>query len=209
MTTEVQTGIAPVPNVASVDIEGNLGFVFVDGTPSTNVSIGTASNSTHGILANVSVDTAGSLSLSDFNNVSTPETVTVTESTIRGGGLFGNNGATVSSAGVGKLNLISGRSVDDYTVEGSHFGAKFNSQIGITVSSGVFSRADVFVDSGSDLKLQMIDYEAPQPAFLFIHPDGGTVSISGTPNGVANVSYPTGFSSQVAFTGFHEVEAVG
>jgi hypothetical protein len=63
----------------------------VDGTPTTTVNI----YSPQAIQTNVSVQGAATLWMY-ANNVSTPQNVTVTQNTISGTGLFGNNGVTVS-----------------------------------------------------------------------------------------------------------------
>jgi hypothetical protein len=217
--TDVFSTIAPVANPASVFLRGNAGPVSVFGNSSTFLSVGQPlSNgefSTKGIRANVAAFGVGDLFLSDSGNVATPENVKVTESTISGLGLFGNNGVTLSYGNVGTVNLVTGQDTAAYTVIGSHAGAQFNSKITITYFStllaNVLIRADVFVDSGSHLNLQLFNDTKQLSTELFIHPGVGLASLPGTHSGTVDVTYPgvPNSLSQIGYDGFTLVTVVG
>ncbi len=217
VVTDVLTTVAPVANQASVYLRGNRDTVSVQGNSSTFLSVGQPlSNgefSTKGIQSSVVVSGVGSLFLSDSGNVSTPENVTVTQSTISGTGLFGNNGATLFYFNVGTVNLVTGQDGADYAVEASHPGTQFTSRINITYFSTTLAnvpiRADVFVDSGSRLNLQLFN-DTKQDAELDIHTDG-IASLPGTLNGTVDVSFPgvPNSLSQIAYEGFDLVFAQG
>ena len=126
----------------------------------------------------------------------------MTEKTISGTGLFGNNNVTLSYSNVGALNLVSGEFADAYTVIGSQAGATFASKISITDFAEVF-RADIFADSGSHLQLQ-IENITHHPATLVVHPEGGTGILQ---PGVVDVFFAGKLSSQVSFSSGFNVSA--
>jgi hypothetical protein len=204
--TGVQTDVAPVPNQASVTLQASAGPVYVVGTPSTSVFMGNElSNgeySTKGIQADVLIDGAETLQVLNNGNVSTQENVTVTPSKIFSTGLFGNNNVVLTYAGVGSLVLFAGQLADQYTVEGDGF----TSQIQITDEFSKSFRTDVFVDSGSDLKLSMFNDTIPQLAQLVIHPVDLTAvnKPDGQPaEGVVDLFSANELSSQVFYLGYN------
>jgi hypothetical protein len=211
--TDAISTVAPVANPASVFLRSNAGPVNVIGNSSTFLSVGQPlSNglfSTKGIQGNVTVSGVGTMFLSDSGNVSSPENVKVTESTISGLGLFGNNGVTLFYSNVGTVNLVSGQDSDVYTVVGSHTGARFTSRINITDFSTQFFLANVFVDSGSHLSLSLSNITKQPAAELFVHPSGGTATLPGTLNGVVDVFFGGVLGSTVAYSGFTLVAVQG
>jgi hypothetical protein len=217
VVTDVLTTVAPVANPASVFLRGNRDTVSVQGNSSTFLSVGQPlSNgefSTKGIQSSVVVSGVGTMFLSDSGNTSTPENVTVTESTISGTGLFGNNAATLFYFNVGTVNLVTGQDGADYVVEASHAGAQFTSKINITYFSTTLDnvpiRADVFVDSGSRLNLQLFN-DTRQNAEMDIHTTG-IASLPGTLNGTVDVTFPgvPNSLSQIGYEGFDLVFAQG
>jgi hypothetical protein len=212
--TRVRADIAPVANQATVKLQANAGGVAINGTSSTQVNVGQPQgnglSSTKGIQSNVLVLGAGSLFLSDSGNVSTTENVTVTESSISGTGLFGNNGVTLVYGNVGTLDLVTGQDGANYTVKGSHPGAQFTSKINITFFSTLLSnvpiRADVYVDSGSRLNLQLYNQTKQQGTLLDIH-TAGNASLPGTPSGTVDVSFP-GVPNSLSQIGYHNFSLV-
>ncbi len=207
---------APVANQASVYLEANAGPVAVFGNSSTQLVMGRLTNgefSTHGIQNTVSVSGVGLLFLSDSANVSTPENVTVTESTIAGTGLFGNNGVKLFYSNVGTVSMVTGQDGAEYVVEGSHSGAKFTSHIDITFFSTVLDnvpyRANVFVDSGSQLQLELFN-NTKQQAELDIHTDGDA-GLPGTLDGTVDVTFPgvPNSETQIEYNNFDLVFAQG
>jgi hypothetical protein len=212
--TEVRAEIAPVANQASVYLRGNAGGVAVTGNSSTFLSVGQPLTnglfSTKGIQANVTAVGVGTMFLSDSGNVSTQENVTVTESTISGFGLFGNNGVKLFYQNVGTVNLVTGQDGADYTVAGSHKGAKFASKINLTYFSTLLAnvpiRADVYVDSGSQLNLQLYNLTTQQGTVLDVHTTGNP-SLPGTPSGTVYVSFP-GVPNSLSQIGYHNFSLV-
>lgn len=215
--TEVRADIAPVANQATIYLRSNAGGVAVTGTSSTQLIVGQPQSngefSTKGIRANVTAIGVGLVFMSDSGNTSVPETVTVTESTISGSGLFGNNGARLFYQNVGTVSLVTGQDSDEYVVEGSHSGAKFTSKIAITyfstLLSNVLIRADVYVDSGSQLNLELFN-NTKQDAELDIH-TAGSAGLPGTLNGTVDVTFPgiPNSLSQIEYTNFDLVFAQG
>jgi hypothetical protein len=217
VVTDVLTTAAPVANPASVFLRGNRDTVSVLGNSSTFLSVGQPlSNgefSTKGIQSSVVVSGVGTMFLSDSGNTSTPEQVTVTQSTVSGTGLFGNNGATLFYFNVGTVSLVTGQDGAGYAVEASHPGAQFTSKINITYFSTTLAnvpiRADVFVDSGSRLNLQLFNV-TKQDAELDIHTTG-IAGLPGTLNGTVDVTFPgvPNSLSQISYEGFDLVFAQG
>jgi hypothetical protein len=208
----------PPATQSSVALWGNFGPVIIDGNSATAVNVGYPLNSTgpvtRGIEANVTVVSASSLVVNNSGNTSTFENVTVTDHTISGSGLFGNNNVIVSYSNVGTLILDTGHVSDTYTVVGSRPGARFSSTIDIIdLCAGQF-HADVFVDSGSHLNLSLNKVQLGSAAGLTIHPGGGNVVLPGRlprkpESGTADVYFAGILSSQVSFLNFDAVGVQG
>jgi hypothetical protein len=204
----------PSATNASVAVWGNFGPVIIDGNASTGVNIGyplaSTGTITSGIEAVVTVNSASYLVVNNSGNVSTPENVKVTEDSISGSGLFGNNNVIVNYSNVGTLILDTGHVSDTYTVVGSRPGARFSSNIDIIdLCAGQF-HADVFVDSGSHLNLSLNKVNLGSAAGLTIHPGGGNVVLPGRlprrpESGTADVYFAGILSSQVSFLNFDAV----
>jgi hypothetical protein len=201
----VFTSVSALGSNQGVPLWANSGPVSIAGNQSTTVLLGNPWNGyvTAGIQANVSVTGVEFLTVSNSGNTATDETVTVTESTISGSGLFGNDAVTVSYSNVGEVTILSGQLVDWYTVIASQPGAEFTSDIDIVDNSSYYFVANVFVDSGSDLNLQLNNNTllVPAPAYLnvFIAP-GGTSAQDG--EGDVYVSFPNGSFNEVNQVGF-------
>jgi hypothetical protein len=212
--TDVVSYIAPVANNASVAVWGNRGPVDIGGNSSTQVSIGYPLGNglyvTRGILADVTVAGAAALAMQDSGNVSTPENVKVTESTITGNGLFGSNGVTLFYSSVAELSLVTGQRADTYTVAPSVPGAAFTSRIDIADISSDRFIVGVFVDSGSNLNLHLYSDSTQTDSELTIHPGGGTVTRPGRiplkpQTGTADVLFAGVIGSQVSYQDFDGV----
>jgi hypothetical protein len=213
--TDVETTVAPVANQAAVQVDANNGPVTVEGNSSTKMTIGYepapfGGLSTKGIQASITVLGLQSLIVSDSANYSTQENVKVTDRSISGTGLFGNNSVIVNYFNVGALFLDTGHVSDTYTVVGSQPGALFSSTIQIfDYSAGQF-HADVFVDSGSHLNLSLNKVQPGSEASLTIHPGGGNVALPGRiprrlESGTADVYFAGILSSQVSVLNFDAV----
>ena len=104
---------------------------------------------------------------------------------------------------MGEVSILTGQLADTYTVIGSQPGAQFTSYIVITDDSSISFVANVYVDSGSNLNLQLNNNTLlfPAPAFLgiIVGPDG-TVDQDGS--GDVSVSFPGGSTSVVGEIGF-------
>jgi hypothetical protein len=212
--TEVQTIVAPVANPASVLLEANAGPVEVYGNTSTTLRIGQKlSNglfSTQGIQGNVTVQGVGGLSLLDNGNDTTAQNVTVTEKSVSGTGLFGNDNPTLSYAGVSNLSINSGQLADQYTVEGSGPYVQFSTKISITDSSNTGFRTDVYVGIFADLNLSVVNPTELAAAQLVIHTiSSQTVSDPSPMQGVVDVTFADVFTSQISYDGFTPVVVQG
>ncbi len=111
-------------NASSVFLFANSGTVNILGNSATFVSLGqNLGLVTSGIQANVSVVGAKQLEIVDSGNNTTQENVTVTESTITGTGLFGNNAVQVAYGDIGRLQIFTGDltsgPAESYTVKNS------------------------------------------------------------------------------------------
>jgi hypothetical protein len=217
--TDVFSTVAPVANQASVFLRASNGPVSVFGNSSTFLSVGQPlSNgefSTHGIQSTVTASGVGDLFLSDSGNLNTPETVTVTQSTISGFGLFGNNGVTLFYSNVGQVNLVTGQDVGNYFVHGSHAGARFTSRISISYFSTELAntgfQVHVGLDSGSGLNLSLFNESKQLDVALFVSAPGASgVNDPGFPNktGAADVFFKGGFTSHISYNGFTLVEGL-
>jgi hypothetical protein len=160
---------------------------------------------TSGINANVSVFQAAELLIADGGNVTSQEHVKVTDSTISGTGLFGNNGL-VQYIGT-PLVIFTGQLANTYTVAPSHPGAHFNSPVVIEdlfSSAGLSVTADMDAASGLDLRLFN---KNPATGKLFISAPGGKFNplTPTTPNGLETVTFTGGLTSTVSYSGFNSV----
>jgi hypothetical protein len=164
-----------------------------------------------GINANVSVSGVHSLTVADDGNALTPENVTVTESTISGSGLFGNDSVKLTYSNTAVVGILTGQLADTYLVVGSKPGARFSSKITIADFSVVGLNMTVGVDAGSLLNLILRnDFASPNTASLFVAASGATFSQS-FPNplnpfdGIEDVTFPVGFPSEIVYDGFGSV----
>jgi hypothetical protein len=195
-----------------VQLNANSAPVTINGNSKTLVNVGVLHNqTTAGINADVFINGAESILVDNAHNATTQEHVTVTESTVSGTGLFGNNAVTLHYSGlaVGPLNGLSidtGSLYNTYTVVGSHPGAHFGpDKIVIedqSASAGL--NVQVAVDSRSGLNLSLLNYEGVVNGSLFIFAGGGTVNPSGP--GTETVTFPgSGLTSTIFYAGFNSI----
>jgi hypothetical protein len=200
----VPTSVQTIGTDSEVVLEANTAGVAVVGNQASTMIIGALqsndTDSTKGIQANVLVEDMRALIVSDTGNVSTQENVKVTEKNISGTGLFGNNAAVVSYSGVSTVALFSGQLSDTYTVEGSSPTAEFSSQINIFDDSNKLFDAKVDLDSHSHLSLELDKLSTQGVADLYINALGS--KFSNQPDGVIDVSFLGGLTSQIDFDGF-------
>jgi hypothetical protein len=216
-TTIGQTASGVITSVVAeassqyVNLSANVGTVYIQGNQSTSVTLGTLQSpgvySTLGIQGNVSVGNVGHLGISDSYDTRA-QNVTVTDTTIFGSGIFGNNNVKVSYNEVAALTIIggSGRQADEFIVTNSSSSSEFATQITILDNSNASFRVDAYVNAHSNLHLLLINDSSPQgSAELVIHPTNVSVTISGTPSGVADIFANGLLNSQLTFVGFGEV----
>jgi hypothetical protein len=131
----VATSVAADGTGQVVNLRANSGHVTISGNSSTTVDLGENAAdglpTTAGINANVLVTGVGKLQVSDNGNNTTQENVRVTESTIRGSGLFGNSAVTLTYRNTTTVVLNTGQLADTYTVAASSSLASFSSFITI------------------------------------------------------------------------------
>jgi hypothetical protein len=211
----------------TVLLRGNSGRVIIQGASPSLVILGTdadpSKSVTAGIKADVSVSGAGLLEILDEGNVKTREQVTVTESTVTGKGLFGNDGVVLTYSAP-LLGIGTGRLANTYTVAPSHPGARFSGTIGIADdSSDAGLSVHVSVDPGSGLHLDLSNKD-PKTGSLAISAAPGAFhthatfnpQVPTTPNGTEAVQYlgrpvapigkiGVGLTSVVTYTGFDSV----
>jgi hypothetical protein len=212
MSTEVQT----IGTSDRVNVRGNSGFVIVLGNKSATVVLGSNDiafkSVTSGINGNVSVFDTGVLEIEDGANVTTPEQVKVSESTVSGTGLFGNSGVVVHY-GDTPLAIFTGRMPNTYTVAPTLPGARFSNFIAI---EDLFSPAGltvvVDVDHGSGLSLSLFKFLNPANGHLkIVAPPGAIFSppFATVPNGFEQVNFPPfGLVSRVGYRGFLDVHLI-
>jgi hypothetical protein len=203
MATGVLTG-----GYDRVNLLANSGFVNILSDPTSITDVGSNSSSfasslTSGINKDVYV-TGGTLWISDAANTTTKETMTVTESTISGTGMFGNNSVVFHYSSTTPL-IYTGRLAESYTVAPSHAGARFNNRIILDdmFSSGGGMTVQVDVDSGNGLDLHLINANAAA-GHLIISAPGGSITPGRpiAPNGTETVSFGGGLTSDVVYQGF-------
>jgi hypothetical protein len=210
----VGTNAVAIGAQASVFMTANSAPVFINGGPSTQVLMGqfvrNAGLTTAGIKANVSVANVGLLTVDDNGNRTTQEHVNVTESTIVGVGLFGNNAATLSYNNVASLVIDAGQLADTYSVVGSHLpNVLYCDNITINDYSRVGLSVQVSVNSASGLDLNLANMFVAQPASasLLIAAFEGTFSQPTPPLPTGNelVAFASGADSDVSYQGFTSV----
>jgi hypothetical protein len=172
-------------------------------TPTTTLFIGqpqgNSGDVTSGIQANVVANGINTLIVDDSGNVSTKENVKVTESTVSGTGLFGNNAATLSYGNVTTLDIESGQLADTYTVEASSSTAQFHTRINLLDDSNQLFNAKVDLDAHSGLTLGLDKLSKQGKADLFIDAPHGKFHNS---KGVITVSFHGGLTSTIHNNGF-------
>jgi hypothetical protein len=196
----------------SVNLRGNAGPVNINGNATTVVALGTDTTNTSlsvtsGIKGDVTVVAAEALQILDGGNVTSQEQMTVTESTVSGTGMFGNNAVVIQYEDTFLL-FETGQLANTYTVKPSHPGATFFAG-GISINDD-FSSAGfsviVNVDSGSGLGLSLFNHN-PANGFLFVVAPGATFNpfAMTTPDGSEDVTFLVGLASQVIYEGFDTV----
>jgi hypothetical protein len=210
VTTSVIVSFGPG---AIVNLAGNSGPVRINGDGTTSVRLG--SNPAHentsvtsGIKNNVFVEAAQNLLIFDGGNVTTPEQVRVTETTISGSGLFGNNAVTVTYVD-NPVDIFTGQLANIYTVAASQPGASFSSSVGILDEhlNAAGLNVHVDVDSGSNLSLLLADANPSFNGFLGIAAVNGTFNPTSPtlPDGTEDVNFTSGFGSHIDYSGFGNV----
>jgi hypothetical protein len=135
--------------------------------------------------------------------------MTVTEHTISGTGLFGNDAVRLTYLDTTNVEFRTGQLADTYSVVGSQSGAHFDSKITIEDFSSVGLNVQVALDSGSGLDLDLLNTSLakPAPATLFLSASNGTFSDStpDLPAGTEDVTFAGGLTSKVAYKGFTSV----
>jgi hypothetical protein len=209
--SNVTTSVVAAGNNALVELLANSGRVSIAGTSSTAVFVGNVPGgrfTTAGIKQDVFVR-GGFLSVDNIGNHATQEHVTVTESTISGTGLFGNDAVTLHYSDTTDLEITTGHLANTYTVIGSRPGATFSGPINIHGASDVGLNVLVVLDSRSGLSLGL-DNEygsSSAPVSLFISVLSGTFS-KPTPNLPADVEIVTfagGLTSDIGYVDFTSV----
>jgi hypothetical protein len=212
----VTTSVVAAGNADFVNLQANSGPVFINGSSSTIVNVGEQApgqpgglDTTAGINANVSVSGAGHLLLADSGNTTTQENVTVTESTISGTGLFGNNAVKLTYTNTAFLDFLTGQGQDTYTFVASQADARFVSAIQVDDFSraGLSVTAELDAGSGLALNLNNNHLTAKAPASLTILAANAAFSqLPPTlPSGIENVLFSGGLTSTVEYEGFTSV----
>ncbi len=207
----VPTAVQTHGSSDTVNVRGNSGTLSVVGNATARVVLGTddldhSKSLTSGLKNDVSVSNAGQLVVADGGNLKTREQVKVTESSISGTGLLGNNAAVIHYVNTA-LSVLTGQLANTYTVVGSRAGARFTRTVSIEdrfSAAGLNVRASV--DSGSGLSLNLFNKNpATGSLSLTIGPGGKFKQSSPPPNGVETVTFVGGLTSTVTSTGFNSV----
>jgi hypothetical protein len=218
----LKTNVIANGNNAVVNVEANSAPVLIAGNSSTTVDLGEVVFSgdllatvTAGIKANVSVSNVGLLTVDDHNNDTTQENVKVTESTISGTGLFGNNAVVVNYKGLGKVQFLAGEFGEKYAVGGSTPTAAFSTEIEIDGSADGALTVSADMDSNTNLDLVLKNAsKADNSATLVFFAPGAAISPTRNPfsengapdlTGGAEASFLNGGHSNVDFTDFSTV----
>jgi hypothetical protein len=209
----MQTVVDAIGSQATEELQRNSSLVFLEGNSSTTtfvgLPVGNGQESLRGIDADVSVVGAGLLLVENNGNHTLAEDVTVTESSISGVGLFGNNAAEVTFNGVSTVSILSGAAADTYNIEGTTPGQNIP-QINIFDDSAVSFSATVDVNSMSRMNVQLFN-ESTNPharASLTIDAVGGHFSNPHPQpgNGSEDVTFSNGNSDAVAYFGFTSIK---
>jgi hypothetical protein len=184
-------------------LQGNAGAVSISGLQSSTSLIvgaltGNGEFSTKGIRANVRVTGIATMVVLDNANASTNETVTVTDRSISGTGLFGNNAVGISYGNVSTLSMVSGQLTDSYTVKPSSASAEFTTQINLFDHSTRSFSAHVDLNANSKLHLSLFN-DTNKAGELFISAPGAKFENS---SGVVDVLFGGVLSSQIDFQDF-------
>jgi hypothetical protein len=181
---------------AFVTLSGNSGQVSITGNSATAVDVlqvvPNVGQLTSGIKANVTVSNVGLLAVDDSGNTRTQENVTVTESTISGTGLFGNNAATLTYTNTPTVHILTGQLADTYIVNGTQGTGSF---VDITIFDcshvGLGVKVNLNAQSALDVSLDNVFIPNPAPASLEVVAIGADLQHSQlTPLGTLP---PTGF----------------
>jgi hypothetical protein len=220
--SNLKTNVIANGDNAVVNLESNSAPVSITGNSSTTVDLGEVvfsgdllSTVTAGIKANVSVSNVGLLTVDDHNNETTQENVKVTESTISGAGLFGDNAVMVNYTGLGKVQFLAGEMAEKYAVGGSTPTAAFTSKIEIDGSANGSLSVSADVDSNTNLCLFLKNADkADNSATLVFFAPGAVLTPTSNPfsengapilTGGAEASFFNGGHSLVEFTDFSTV----
>ncbi len=211
----VTTNVNVSGDACFVNLGANTAPVTINGDGTTSVSLENTSGTTKGIQANVNVQNAQQLVVIDLDNNTTQENVNVTESTISGTGLFGNNSVVVTysldktPSGLG-LMFFTSQQADTYTVANSSPNASFSTFVTIVDDSNVGLNTLVTVSGNSDLNLTLLNQNnLPNNDLSITALDGGRFV---NPNPHPNLKAGTDFavfgeisSSQVNFHNLHSL----
>jgi hypothetical protein len=209
--SNVTTQVGTIGFQDRVSVRGNSGRVSIfGGSFPAVVTLGSnptdASKSvTSGIKNDVFVFNEAELQILNGGNVTTNEQMTVTESTISGTGMFGNNNVAVHYFNTVPF-ILTGQLANSYTVAASLPGARFREPIFLRDEfSGAGLSVKVSVDSGSGLSLNLFN-KNPASGSLFISALSGTFNpfTPTTPNGNESVTF-TGLTSTIGYAGFDNV----
>jgi hypothetical protein len=199
--------VDPPATNAIVNLWGNFGPVTIDGDSTTGVSVGyplaSTGTITSGIEAPVTVEGASYLQVNNSGNVTTKENVTVTDRTISGSGLFGNNGS-LTYGGVQQIDMLTGQLLDVYTVTPSSPNARFTSAIDIFSNSSVGFHVTVDLNAPSDLNLTLYN-QRPQLGVLVVNTNGFVDPSHTIPNGIIDVLLAGQPTSVISYNGFDYV----
>jgi hypothetical protein len=208
----VTTQVEVARQFDNVNLAGNLGPVGINGDGTTVVTLGTnnvdsSKSVTAGIRNNVFVEGANALQVLDGGNATTQENMTVTETTIKGTGMFGSSSVVVTYQDINIVDIETGRLANTYAVTHSNTRIPF---VGFLSINDDFSNAgmtvQVGVDSNSGLSLGLFN-QNPANGTLSVSAPGGTYSpgTGTTPGGSENILFASGLTSAVQYSGFHKV----
>ncbi len=194
---EDDTSVSPA-NFTTVQLVGDAGPVEIEGNSTTFAVLG----STQSLHASVVVRNVGTLLLAS-ELVSTPQKVRVTEFTITGTGLFGNNGVAVSYYQVGRLHLSTGAGLAVYTVAGAYTSSRFTTPIEIFDNSTQFIPL-LSLTSQTGLDIELVNFTHQKVALYFIFANAQVTSSSpGNGVQVIDVAFGDGPTNVLTLVGFN------
>jgi hypothetical protein len=206
----VFTDVVTFGQVDLVKVRGNSGVVDIAGNQHDTVFIGSSDDRTQSVTshikANVIVTNSFFLDIVDSGNKKTNENVQVSESSVKGSGLFGKSSVVVSYSST-PLEILTGQLTNTYVVAGSHSGALFSEPIAIRdLASASALKATIFEDAGSSLHLQ-VDSDDAIASSLFLHAAGGKVNpaVPPIPSGTLTTTFLHGLTSQIDYFDFDKV----